>query len=154
MVFHEMQDSQDNVHPKTLIGYARVSTEDQNLDMQVDALIKAGCNPDLIFKEHASGIKTSRLEYCQMKKALRKGDVLVVYKMDRCLKAARARGRRGGRRPKLDKDKATQALNLLIDNPRLTHENVAKAMGVSRPTLYRTWKRYGMEAPDPQRFVA
>ncbi len=43
-----------------LIGYARVSTDDQNLDMQIDALKKAGVEEDYIFHEHVSGAKTHR----------------------------------------------------------------------------------------------
>lgn len=62
------------------IGYARVSTRDQNLDMQVAALRKAGCN--LIYMEKVSGIKQRpELESCL--NALRPDDTLVVFKLDR-----------------------------------------------------------------------
>jgi DNA invertase Pin-like site-specific DNA recombinase len=62
------------------IGYARVSTEDQNLDGQVDALQKAGC--DEIYKEKASGV-SERAVLDQAIRYLRAGDTLVVTKLDR-----------------------------------------------------------------------
>lgn len=62
-------------------GYARVSTEEQRLDLQMDALEKAGC--ERIFSEHASGAKTDRPELAEMMKYLREGDTVVVYKLDR-----------------------------------------------------------------------
>lgn len=64
-----------------LIGYARVSTQDQNVDLQKDELLKIGC--EKVFEEKASGAKTDRpvlqqaIEYC------REGDTLVVWKLDR-----------------------------------------------------------------------
>lgn len=64
-----------------IIGYARVSTDDQNLDMQLDALDAAGC--ERVFKEHASGKNTERPELQSMLNMLRKGDTVVVYKLDR-----------------------------------------------------------------------
>lgn len=187
-----------------LIGYARVSTDDQKLDLQIDALLKAGVDPDYMFKEHVSGAGVNRPELGLMFKTLRRGDTLVVYKLDRLgrstkhlyqmmeylekhdisfrsltegvdtttpmgkmifgifasmaefernlisertkagLAAARARGRKGGRRPKLSKEQAAKAAKMLEDNPRMIHEEVAKMNGVSRATLYRSWERYGI----------
>jgi DNA invertase Pin-like site-specific DNA recombinase len=64
-----------------LIGYARVSTDDQDTRLQIDALKRAGC--EKIYEERASGSRTDRPE---LNKALahgRKGDVVIVWKLDR-----------------------------------------------------------------------
>lgn len=63
------------------VGYARVSTQDQNLELQTDALKKAGC--ELIFKEKISGKSKDRPELTRLFDKLRKGDELVVWKLDR-----------------------------------------------------------------------
>jgi len=64
------------------IGYARVSTDDQNLDLQRDALKQAGCSA--IYEETASGKSaTARAELAQCLKAVRAGDTLVVWRLDR-----------------------------------------------------------------------
>lgn len=63
------------------IGYARVSTDDQNLDLQRDALKITGCTP--IYEETASGKSAGRPELDHCLKALRPGDVLVVWRLDR-----------------------------------------------------------------------
>lgn len=65
-----------------LVGYARVSTESQNLDMQVQQLEAAGCTK--IFKEKITGTRSDRPEYQAMKEFVREGeDTIVVYKLDR-----------------------------------------------------------------------
>ncbi len=64
------------------IGYARVSTSDQDLNLQLKSLTEAGCKK--IFKESGqSGSKRSRPELDKCLKALSKGDILVVWKLDR-----------------------------------------------------------------------
>jgi len=64
-----------------LIGYARVSTQDQNLELQTEALHKAGCKK--IFEDRASGSRAERLGLAQARESLRAGDTLVVWKLDR-----------------------------------------------------------------------
>jgi DNA invertase Pin-like site-specific DNA recombinase len=63
------------------IGYARVSTEDQHLHLQVDALKKAGC--EKIFKDEMSGAKTERPGLREALDFVRQGDTLVVWRLDR-----------------------------------------------------------------------
>ena len=64
-----------------LIGYARVSTLDQNLDLQRDALTAAGC--EKLFEDHVSGAVTVRFGLEAAIEALRKGDTLGVWRLDR-----------------------------------------------------------------------
>lgn len=88
-----------------LIGYARVSTEDQKLDLQKDALAKAGVAPGRIFEDVASGGPgVSRPGFNAALRACRKGDTLVVWKLDRLgrsllevLQTCEALERRGAR---------------------------------------------------------
>lgn len=63
------------------IGYARVSTVDQNLNLQLDALRKAGCKK--IYKEVVSGAKAERPELTKLLNDLREGDTLIVWNLDR-----------------------------------------------------------------------
>jgi DNA invertase Pin-like site-specific DNA recombinase len=64
-----------------LIGYARVSTHEQTLNLQRDALEKAGCTK--IFTDTASGAKTERIGLDEALNYVRKGDTLVVWRLDR-----------------------------------------------------------------------
>lgn len=64
-----------------LVGYARVSTSDQNLDLQKDALRKAGCRR--LFTDVASGAQGERAGLSEALDFLREGDLLVVWKLDR-----------------------------------------------------------------------
>ncbi|MDO8591509.1 MAG: recombinase family protein [bacterium] len=181
------------------IGYARVSTVDQNLDLQSDALSRAGCVQ--IYEDKASSRSTKgRPELANMRRALRLGDTLVVWRLDRLggsvndlilivneliqagiefesvtenidtktphgrmfftimasmaqyrldvihentmagLKAARARGRLGGRPTALD-DAAINEIKTLLGNPDITVASVAERYGISRATLYNSLNR-------------
>ncbi len=64
-----------------LIGYARVSTKDQDNKAQIDALRNAGC--ELIFHEKASGGRWDRPELGKLMEQLRKKDIVIVWKLDR-----------------------------------------------------------------------
>ncbi|MET3129145.1 DNA invertase Pin-like site-specific DNA recombinase [Arcicella rosea] len=179
------------------IGYARVSTKDQNLEMQTDALTKAGC--EIIFTETASGAKTDRIELTKMLGQIRKGDIVVVYKLDRLgrslkhllevvaflndkqvgiqsisdaidtttpqgrlffnisacfaeferdlirertkagLEAARARGRKGGRRQGMTKEAEQKAIlaETYYKEGKMGVNQIALEIGVSKMTLYK-----------------
>jgi len=183
------------------IGYVRVSKADgsQVFDLQKDSLIAAGVHTDNIYQDYASGKKDDRpgLESCL--KALRKGDILVVWKLDRLgrnlrhlvntvdelserevgfkvlsgqganidttsaagklvfgifaalaeferelirertmagLKAARARGKRGGRKFQLTKSQVRLAQASMKHRDTNVSE-LCRELGVSRQTLYR-----------------
>ena len=64
-----------------LIGYARVSTQDQNLTLQREALINAGC--EKVFEDKVSGTRADRPGLSKTLEMLREGDTLVVWKLDR-----------------------------------------------------------------------
>ena len=68
-----------------LIGYMRVSKSDgsQSTDLQRDALIAAGVDPSHLYEDYASGKREDRPELANCLKALREGDTLVVWKLDR-----------------------------------------------------------------------
>ena len=185
------------------IGYARVSTDDQNLNLQFDALVASGIPLADIYQEKMSGSRADRPELDHALKALRSGDVLVVWRLDRLgrsladlvkivsdleakgvgfesltekidttsaagklmlhvfaalaeferniirerttagLAAARARGRKGGRKPSLD-EKQVKEIRALLRDPDIQATEVARRYGVSRSTLY---KHVGSVAP-------
>lgn len=176
------------------IGYARVSSDDQNLDLQRDALKQAGC--ERLYEEKESGAKADRPELRRLLELLRAGDTLVVWRLDRLgrslkhlietvdqieamgvgfqsvteaidtttsggklvfhifaalaefertlirertragLKAARARGRQGGRPKTLSEDKRRMA-QALRDDPAQSVASICKALGITRTTFYR-----------------
>ncbi|MFK7882274.1 recombinase family protein [Roseobacter sp.] len=66
-----------------VFGYARVSTEDQDLSLQIAALRKYGIPDNQIFSEHASGKTMQRKSLKLLLKVMREGDTLVVWKLDR-----------------------------------------------------------------------
>ncbi|MGU3540406.1 recombinase family protein [Methylobacterium sp. A54F] len=177
-----------------LIGYARVSTQDQNPDLQVDALERAGCTR--FFAEKVSGAHRDRPELRAALSSARSGDTIVVWKLDRIarslgqliktfdelerraiglrslteaidtttsggrlvfhifgalaefersiirertmagLRAARARGRLGGR-PRLLSTADIDVAKVLLRDGTLTVSGVAERLGVTASTLYR-----------------
>jgi DNA invertase Pin-like site-specific DNA recombinase len=72
-----------------LVGYARVSTEDQSLEMQQEALLKYGCHPDSIHLETGSAVAKKRYSLDLAIKELQPGDTLVVWKIDRLARNVR-----------------------------------------------------------------
>lgn len=64
-----------------LLGYARVSTTDQDPQLQIDALTAAGV--DRLFVDHASGAAASRPQFDQMMETIRRGDTVLVWRLDR-----------------------------------------------------------------------
>ena len=175
------------------VGYARVSTSDQKLNLQEDALKQSGCKE--IFSDVASGIKTARPGLESALNYLREGDTLVVWKLDRLgrsiqhlietvkllskrkigfkslqesidtttsggklifhifsalaelerdlikerteagQKAARARGRLGGRPTLLNNQEITKMLQH-YDEKKLKVAEICKLYGISRPSFY------------------
>ncbi len=80
-MYRRYKTFRQGMYTMTLIGYARVSTKEQELDIQVDKLTAYGC--EKIFKEKQSGAKSDREELAKVMDYLREGDTLVVYKIDR-----------------------------------------------------------------------
>jgi DNA invertase Pin-like site-specific DNA recombinase len=180
------------------IGYARVSTTDQYLRMQEDALKSAGCEE--IYTDIASGAKSQRPGLDKALNYLREGDTLVVWKLDRLgrsiqhliqtitalqekkiyfkclqesidtttsggklifhifsalaeferdlirerteagLKAARARGRMGGRPPLLDNRQINRMIEM-YDEQKNTVAEICKIYDISRPSFYNYLKQ-------------
>ena len=177
-----------------LIGYARISTHEQTLDLQQDALTQASC--EKIFTDRVSGSQAIRPGLTEALSHLREGDTLVVWRLDRLgrslshlietvnllnergigfksiteqidtttsggklifhifgsiaeferdlirertqagLLAARARGRKGGRRKKLTHNKVQIAKDLYASKTH-TVEEICKTLGIARTTFYR-----------------
>lgn len=186
-----------------LIGYARVSTLDQNLDLQSDALNGAGC--DEIFSDVASGARDKRPGLDQALARLQSGDTLIVWRLDRLgrslahlvatvnelaargvefrstqekidtaspggkflfhvfaamaeferdiirertvagLTAARARGRKGGAKPKLDAEQIGILRRLAKDNYAVS--SICSVLDISRRTYFRYMAKPVEEAP-------
>jgi DNA invertase Pin-like site-specific DNA recombinase len=69
------------------IGYARVSTQDQKLDLQLKSLKTAGCQK--IFREKVSGFNRQRPEFQRMLDQIRPGDIIIVWRLDRLARSTR-----------------------------------------------------------------
>ena len=204
----------DNV-PAPLIGYMRVSKADgsQVLDLQKDALLAAGVSERHLYSDTASGKKDDRPGLASCLQALREGDTLVVWKLDRLgrslrhlvnvvhdltsqgiglrvltgqgaaidtttpagklvfgifaslaeferdlisertragLASARARGRKGGRRPKMTPAKLRLAL-AAMGKPETNVGDLCRELGITRSTLYRHVSPVGEPRGDGMR---
>jgi DNA invertase Pin-like site-specific DNA recombinase len=76
-------------HSQRLVGYARVSTNNQELQLQTDALLKAGVSKKMIFVDKVSGSKSERAGLDACLKELQEGDTLVVWRLDRLGRSVR-----------------------------------------------------------------
>lgn len=190
------------------LGYARISTKDQSFNLQEDALNKAGC--DKIYKDIVSGAKQERLSLNLLLENCRKGDNIIIWKLDRLgrslkhlielvntlndkgvglislndpvdtttaqgrlvfnifsslaeferelirertnagLKAARARGRLGGRPKGLSEQaQATAcAAETLYKERKLSVNQIAKKLNISKRTLYKYLRFRGVGVGD------
>jgi DNA invertase Pin-like site-specific DNA recombinase len=82
------KDSKEIVHIMAIVGYARVSTTDQNTSLQIDQLRAAGVTDDHLFQEKLSGLDKDRPKLAEMLRHVRKGDTVVVTKVDRLARSA------------------------------------------------------------------
>ena len=187
-----------------LLGYARVSTNDQNLDLQLDALRLHGC--ERFFTDTVSGAKAKRPGLDEMLKEARPKDVIVIWKLDRLgrslkhlvdlvaelnerdiglrslndpidtttaqgrlvfnifaslaefereiirertnagLTAARARGRKGGRKPGLSEEAKKKArIAESYYREKMPVDEIAKSLGISKATLYKYLRFRGVK---------
>ncbi len=185
-------------HKNRLIGYARVSTNGQELQLQTDALLEAGCPKKLLFIDRISGAKAARPGLDNCVRELKEGDTLVVWRLDRLgrsvrhlidlveqlrqrkigfkslcdgaidtttasgelifnvfaslaqferrliqertragLTAARARGRKGGRKPIAETDPRVQTAKKMHADKSMPIADICTTLRISRPTLYR-----------------
>ena len=181
-----------------LIGYARVSTTDQDVQLQLDALEKAGCQKSQIFVDHISGAKAERPGLQKCLAALQAGDTLIVWRLDRLgrsmphlvalieelkernvafrslcdgaidtttasgelifnifsslsqferrliqertragLEAARARGRKGGRKKIAQDDPRVLTAKRMHKDHGMSIDNICKTLKISRASFYR-----------------
>lgn len=189
-----------------IIGYARVSTEDQDLSLQLDDLKKAGCTK--IYKDKVSGAKTERKELSACLASLESGDTLMVWRIDRLgrslqhlvavvtdlkerkinfkslndgaidtttasgelifnifaslaqferrliqertkagLRAARARGKKGGRKPIKADDSKVIAAKKMYSNLHFSINEICENLNISRATFYRYINIGGRKLP-------
>ena len=78
-----MQDLEEAELTGWKVGYARVSTDDQNLALQIDALVAHGVPREQIYTDTASGMDATRPGFLAAIKSLRRGDTFVIWKLDR-----------------------------------------------------------------------
>ena len=180
------------------IGYARVSTQGQEIQLQLDALQRAGCDKGNIFVDHASGAKAERPGLKNCMGTLVAGDTLLVWRLDRLgrsmphlvtvieglrkrqvgfrslcdgaidtttasgelifnifsslaqferrliqertragLSAARARGRKGGRKKVSNRDPRVQMAKRMHKDHGMSIAKICQTLKISRPTFYR-----------------
>lgn len=186
------------------MGYARVSTKDQSFDIQIDALRQAGC--EQLYREVCSGARAERPVLAELLRHLRRGDVLVIWKLDRLgrslkhlvelvnelnvkevglqslqdpidtttpqgrlcfnvfaslaeferdlirertqagLASARTRGRKGGRPKGLSAqaESIACAAETLYVEGKLSVQDIAKRLGISKGTLYAYLRHRGV----------
>ena len=181
-----------------VVGYGRVSTTDQDLSLQIDALKQHGCSEDLIFVDKASGARSQRPGLDACLETLKDGDVLLVWRLDRLgrsmahlvtlieelrlrgvgfrsicdgaidtttasgelifnifsalaqferrliqertkagLAAARARGRKGGRKPIDPSDPRVRMAKAMNRDRNMEIKDICKTLNISRSTFYR-----------------
>jgi DNA invertase Pin-like site-specific DNA recombinase len=181
-----------------LVGYARVSTSEQEVELQLDALRQAGCANEHIFIDKASGARSERPGLDACLRLLKPGDTLLVWRLDRLgrsmphlvilieellgkgigfrslcdgvidtttasgelifnlfsalaqferrliqertkagLSAARARGRKGGRKPISSDDPRVQMAKRMYRNHGMSIDRICRTLKISRATFYR-----------------
>ena len=194
-----------------VFGYARVSTQEQNLDRQLDSLNSAGAEE--IIQEKITGTKADRPELNRLLDKLRKGDVILVSDLTRLsrstkdlfglvdqierkganikslkerwldtttpqgklmftfmagisqferdlisqrtkegLEAARARGRKGGRKPKLD-DNKKRALYELYQQKKTTVKDLCDMFSITKPTLYKVIEEISINVSNENPYI-
>jgi DNA invertase Pin-like site-specific DNA recombinase len=128
-----------------LIGYARVSTQDQNLRLQLDALNAAGC--ERLYTEMASGAQRDRPELKAALDYAREGDTLVVWKLDRLARSIRQliETVEDLERRKIDLRSLTEAIDTTTSGGRLVF-HVFAALAEFGRSVIRERTRAGLEA--------
>jgi DNA invertase Pin-like site-specific DNA recombinase len=195
---NKIQRQQKTDTTPRLVGYARVSTDEQDVALQLEALRQHGCEREWIFVDAASGARTQRLGLDACLESLREGDVLLVWRLDRLgrsmphlvnlvtelrergvgfrsicdgmidtttasgelifnifsalaqferrliqerthagLSAARARGRKGGRKPIDPDEPRVQMAKAMHKDKSVSIADICQTLNISRATFYR-----------------